>query len=306
MQRNRAFTLIELLVVIAIIAILAAILFPVFAQAKAAAKRTQDLSNVKQIALGLVMYTTDNDDLLPATRVVETGEGWSNPALRRTWKDVTIPYIKNGGRVANPVGNGLYTTPGDGGLFQSPLNSAAWSDADQAGFPGDETTRFPRSYAANKDAGRNEYGGVTADGRCADTIWPEIYTGTVYNQGGVQGKLENLAGTAMITGTRRAWPDIEVFQAVSGATANGGFTATPAAYSGVAGAGNGLVTFAYFDGHAKQKNFRKSIADDDWGSLGPGGFDACKAGGAGWANWPEATVKEHLQNRARDIKEWNP
>jgi len=62
MPRRNAFTLIELLVVIAIIAILAAILFPVFAQAKVAAKKTADLSNVKQLALGSAMYTSDNDD----------------------------------------------------------------------------------------------------------------------------------------------------------------------------------------------------------------------------------------------------
>jgi prepilin-type N-terminal cleavage/methylation domain-containing protein len=59
MNRQKAFTLIELLVVIAIIAILAAILFPVFAQAKAAAKKTNDLSNQKQLGLGMLMYAGD-------------------------------------------------------------------------------------------------------------------------------------------------------------------------------------------------------------------------------------------------------
>ncbi len=62
---RRAFTLIELLVVIAIIAILAAILFPVFSQAKEAAKKTACLSNTKQMALALYMYATDSDDTLP-------------------------------------------------------------------------------------------------------------------------------------------------------------------------------------------------------------------------------------------------
>src|SRR3984957_9368271 len=65
---KQAFTLIELLVVIAIIAILAAILFPVFAQAKLAAKKTADLSNLKQIGLALAMYQADLDDVLPLIR----------------------------------------------------------------------------------------------------------------------------------------------------------------------------------------------------------------------------------------------
>ena len=63
---RKAFTLIELLVVIAIIAILAAILFPVFAQAKNAAKKSADLSNMKQMGLGMAMYSTDTDDVYPS------------------------------------------------------------------------------------------------------------------------------------------------------------------------------------------------------------------------------------------------
>lgn len=65
MSRKNAFTLIELLVVIAIIAILAAILFPVFAQAKVAAKKTSCLSNMKQHAMSVMMYFSDNNDTAP-------------------------------------------------------------------------------------------------------------------------------------------------------------------------------------------------------------------------------------------------
>lgn len=65
MNLRRAFTLIELLVVIATIAILAAILFPVFAQAKEAAKKATSISQMKQLATAAIMYTSDYDDVMP-------------------------------------------------------------------------------------------------------------------------------------------------------------------------------------------------------------------------------------------------
>ena len=98
---KRAFTLIELLVVIAIIAILAAILFPVFAQAKASAKITASISGLKQVALGLQMYSTDFDD----TAVYDYGyadgsiPGDTDPYhYNNTWVGRIYPYVKN-----NPI-----------------------------------------------------------------------------------------------------------------------------------------------------------------------------------------------------------
>jgi prepilin-type N-terminal cleavage/methylation domain-containing protein/prepilin-type processing-associated H-X9-DG protein len=73
--KKLGFTLVELLVVIAIIAILAAILFPAFAQAKAAAQKTACLSNVKQLTLGTIMYTNDYDDQMPSLGIGNAAAG---------------------------------------------------------------------------------------------------------------------------------------------------------------------------------------------------------------------------------------
>jgi prepilin-type N-terminal cleavage/methylation domain-containing protein len=93
MSRRTAFTLIELLVVIAIIAILAAILFPVFAQAKAAAKKTAGLSNVKQLGTAFLLYATDYDDSLPGA--METGGTVGTDQFRRSYDWSIQPYVKN-------------------------------------------------------------------------------------------------------------------------------------------------------------------------------------------------------------------
>jgi len=109
----RAFTLIELLVVIAIIAILAAILFPVFAQAKVAAKKTADLSNVKQLATAVHVYLADSDDTFPLA-AGQRGNFWWPEARQDTppdwragitqdyvgmystfWVNSTSSYVKN-------------------------------------------------------------------------------------------------------------------------------------------------------------------------------------------------------------------
>jgi len=87
-QFFKGFTLIELLVVIAIIAILAAILFPVFAQAREKARQITCLSNVKQIALAVLMYTQDYDGSFP---LLNNKSDWSG----QSWNIVVTPYIQN-------------------------------------------------------------------------------------------------------------------------------------------------------------------------------------------------------------------
>ncbi len=114
MQHKRAFTLIELLVVIAIIAILAAILFPVFSQARESARVSSCLSNMKQIGLAIRMYTQDYDEVLPMRRTCPGA--WCARGCDANWKHMLFPYIKNWDLFkcpTNPLSRTLDDTSGD-------------------------------------------------------------------------------------------------------------------------------------------------------------------------------------------------
>ena len=102
-MRRRGFTLIEVLVVIAIIAILAAILFPVFARAREKARQTSCLSNEKQIDLALLMYAQDYDETLPGTYIYEV-PGDVNWLF--SFGALAYPYVKNAQLFACPSGGG--------------------------------------------------------------------------------------------------------------------------------------------------------------------------------------------------------
>lgn len=102
-SNKRGFTLIELLVVIAIIAILAAILFPVFARAREAARKTACINNLKQLGTGMMMYAQDYDETMPSanfgtlgTTPIYTNYGWSYVFV------ILEPYLKNQGILACP------------------------------------------------------------------------------------------------------------------------------------------------------------------------------------------------------------
>jgi prepilin-type N-terminal cleavage/methylation domain-containing protein len=119
--KRRGFTLIELLVVIAIIAILAAILFPVFAQAREAARTSACLSNVKQLSLGALMYVQDYDEKFWGWNWGFFCNGGNNGQARDSgafWTMAIYPYVKNAQ------------------IYQCPDDILQWDDAWSGADPG--------------------------------------------------------------------------------------------------------------------------------------------------------------------------
>jgi prepilin-type N-terminal cleavage/methylation domain-containing protein/prepilin-type processing-associated H-X9-DG protein len=129
---RKGFTLIELLVVIAIIAILAAILFPVFARAREKARQTSCLSNMKQLGLGLMMYAEDFDEMLPGWRA----QGHCDTDDVFIWKHVIYPYVNN---------HQIYICP-----------SSRWTSFNTCGnyHPAANAMHLPSSYGMNCVLGR--------------------------------------------------------------------------------------------------------------------------------------------------------
>ncbi|MFN3653346.1 MAG: DUF1559 domain-containing protein [Armatimonadota bacterium] len=161
---RRGFTLIELLVVIAIIAILASILFPVFAQAREAARKASCTSNMRQIGMGITMYTQDHDETLPFA-------AWNPPGQPLVmWYDLIEPYVKSGtGGVITPSGGGagrkqatFYVCPS----FRNDSVPARPGDPAPHSFPAAQLDPA-MSYAANGNLMpmmHNRFVGVTFPG----------------------------------------------------------------------------------------------------------------------------------------------
>jgi len=174
---KRAFTLIELLVVIAIIAILAAILFPVFAQAKAAAFKASCLSNVRQIVMGSIMYANDADDMGPGAAHGPEGVGltggWivynrfpaaddQSPAAYDPTLGSIYSYVKNAG---------VYTCPSDrhkvsaaSYALNSCLTNQAGPVASGRGLTAFDAPSDLIFYAEEADSNGDETSGGSDDG----------------------------------------------------------------------------------------------------------------------------------------------
>ena len=302
-MNRKAFTLIELLVVIAIIAILAAILFPVFAQAKMSAKRAADLSNNKQIGLGILMYANDYDD----TECPMAQGDWTWPRYQYiTWKDCILPYIKNGGKPI-PAGDTAYTNNQnfDGGIFASPTWSQNWANdaevgSEEANSYGDASTRFPRAYSLNWTAGFNEVGypGLVP----WPQWWPWETVGTNHGGSGSMTAFNNPAGTMLVGPTEDPYPNISPEKMCYGCSYNGqvqnGCADNNPQLTEIRSEGNAAMNLVFFDGHAKMVNGYLSLSNDVWDA-----FQSAYYSASAPQNWPgRVQIAEYMKGYA----EWNP
>lgn len=144
-RRRSAFTLIELLVVIAIIAILAAILFPVFGRARENARRSSCQSNLKQVGLGIMQYTQDYDEKLPLRRFADPATG-ALPTPNYddfSWRTVIQPYVKSTQVLVCPSNPDNYKLTWDPEFNRSYAGNTNWGGTDysqpEKGFFGSST-----------------------------------------------------------------------------------------------------------------------------------------------------------------------
>jgi prepilin-type N-terminal cleavage/methylation domain-containing protein len=172
-QRRRGFTLIELLVVIAIIAILAAILFPVFAKAREAARKTSCISNLKQMGTAVMLYVQDYDEMYPianqeADRIFNQqphnyhGSQGRYPHL----VDVVAPYSKNEGMFRCPSQNKGVVRDATGWVTSGNGGSYGYRCFDLAGRPGN----IPASL--NNGVLTADIGGILWQNQCAPFGFP--------------------------------------------------------------------------------------------------------------------------------------
>ena len=249
---KKAFTLIELLVVIAIIAILAAILFPVFAQAREKARQTSCLSNVKQLGLAYYMYIQDYDEHFPPHVTERTAPSEVPDTLLDrapySYKTKLDPYVKNQQIYKCPSAP-AWPTPGPGQWYTTDYgnnhNEANLPNAKQQAFyatPTDDSVADPNKVTGGSDFGFNETTSL------ASITYPAQFI--------VIGDAARASGVASRGGM---YPQPFVFDdaALPDAKQQARFKARH----------NGGGNIAYADGHAKwvrPEQTWRSFKDNDW------------------------------------------
>jgi len=208
MTIRKAFTLIELLVVIAIIAILAAILFPVFAQAKEAAKKTVEIAHVKQFGLAYFMYSADYDDTFPLARTY-------GPGIDSTHLISVYPYVKS---------YQMYVSPAP---KPNPVTNAAWDYIWSFGsipraaikkLPYYTVSNYPISTALGVVGARMDgilgWGQFDADPGQWGAWWALWGTGVTINvPSAQQSSLPDPAGAALLYSAGEPFADFATFAA---------------------------------------------------------------------------------------------
>lgn len=250
-MKRRGFTLIELLVVIAIIAILAAILFPVFAQAKIAAKRTVNLSNLRQISIAVTLYVGDHD-AYPQMSSAST----DIPRLR--WPDRLLPYHKSEAIFEGPLADRL--------MFRN-----AW-----AHFPSRRYGGYGYNYQylgnSRSVSGNSQFPFTASDAMIATTAETVVITDTqgVRNDtDGIAGvytidpPLPSLRGSGRPSGFYGGSSDCG--SGVAGTRGEHGCRSVPAEWA------TGRVTIAWADGHASTLP-RRRLDDKDGDGMVDNGF----------------------------------
>ncbi len=273
---KKAFTLIELLVVIAIIAILAAILFPVFAQAKLAAKKTNDLSNLKNLQTATLIYMADVDDRFPMLRnsTPNWGCGGQTPPLTCTQVNsghvMLAPYVKNKPIWVAPAdamprcddSSTGFNAPDTGGAvsYTFTYHGLTVGRTQAYGIAGWDSVS---TSTGNSSTARTESKNGTELGDVASTIWmvPSYISWTYWN-GLMQHRndqreyaFERGTGPGLLPNGLPTWPQV---LAVPGVWCGAGDAMAVGAYGGVS-------NWAFADGHAKAMK-RSQIMDPLWAS----------------------------------------
>ncbi|CAN5609314.1 hypothetical protein BH11ARM2_BH11ARM2_19650 [soil metagenome] len=231
-MKRSGFTLIELLVVIAIIAILAAILFPVFAQAKRAAKDTSALSNVKQIALGGIMYSSDSDDVIVVTEFNGYGKYMA-------WPILVQPYVKNTDLMWDPAR----------GKPSSVSTAGPWDDRPRIDWGWQTHMAINRyAYASGYNVDRTQ------------TSFPSVAERIAWIYSERQSSDRTLS-QHWFDGVRCSCPSL------ASTPSNGGEDDyNSCGRAAVKSHGDGMIA-AYADGHAKKQNYKKFMVNQpDFGA----------------------------------------